>query len=209
MSAIQQMLLAGSSIAFVSSSVNHEVSSETNTVTAPTGIQDGDVLIAISFNGGISRSISSYPSGFSQLFIDSTGTNATTVASKVASSESGDYSFTWNSSGRSSIVILVYRAITNSGPLFGALTRTDSFAATATSISPTGNGVLIAAFFIEDSTTISVPPSGMALRSSQSSDPACAIYDLVPSPAGATGDKTAVWASEDTNIGLLFQFYQA
>lgn len=200
---------AAADVEFISSSINR-VTTTGNTVVAPTGIQNGDLLVALGINETAGRSLT-YPSGFNQRLLNNGTDNSVFVATKVASSESGDYTFTWSGSGNNTIAVLVYRNATDSDRLIGSVTRASpSNTSTAVSISPTTEGALIGFFAQEDNENISVAPDGMTQRAAQTvSSPSLAIYDIVPNDTGATGDKTLRWADNDAAVvGFLMQIYR-
>lgn len=188
---------------FVSQSINRAGSSTTNTVTAPTGIQDGYLLVAYGVCNTASVTITP-PTGFNVQYLE--GTTVTMfVASKVASSESGNYTWTWSSSVSGTIAMLVYKdaSVINT---IGAVARTSATTGTASSITPTYAGTLIAAFSNGASSTIGTAPSGMTLRSSQTAAAqSVGIYDLSNQAASSTGTKDIIWNSSGTLSSILFQ----
>jgi hypothetical protein len=194
-------------VKYISSSISNS-SVALNTVTAPTGITDGDLLVAFGLNVRPALSIT-YPEGFSQRLLDNGTFNSVFVATKVASGESGNYDFTWSGSPVNTVAILVYRNAIDSDRLIGAVTRADSRDTTAVSISPTNEGALIGFFALEGNEPVSVAPIGMTQRALQTADdPSVAIYDLVPNSTGATGDKTLSWEDNEDNVGFLMQIYR-
>lgn len=197
-------------VQFVSSSINRVTGNATNTVSAPANIQDGDLLVAVAFNQGSSVTLNSAPTGFKQHLQDSTTDNCVYLASKVASSESGSYSFTWSTTNNSTVAILVYRGASDIAPVVGTLTRNAASAtATGASITPAAvAGMLVGVFAIEAATSISTDPSGMVLRTSQTAaPPSLAVYDAASNGGSATGAKTLVWGASGTNAGILFYVY--
>lgn len=206
------MAAAGSSgastVAYVSSSIARFTTSAC-TLTAPSGIQDGDMLVAIGFNTGSSVTMTSWPAGFAQQFSDSTTANALVIATKTASSESGNYAFTWSGASANSIAMLVYRGAVGIGT-FGATTRATSATATAASITPALDGVLVSVFAIETTgATISTAPSGPTQRAAVTggSNPNMAVYDITPSGTSATTAQTLVWSASAANLGVAFQLF--
>jgi len=194
---------------FVSSSISRTTVA-TNTVTAPTGIQDGDLLVAIGFLVVIEETITP-PTGFNVQQLNSGSSLAadrptTFIATKIASSESGNYTFTWSGSNRASaIAILVYRNATRVNTV-GAITRANSTTATAASITSTYAGTLCAAFGINAGTALVTAPSGLTQRAFQNAnDPSVAVYDLANQTATATSAYTLVWNAPALNAG--FQFF--
>jgi len=195
----------------VSSSIQFGNTS-TITVTAPSGIQDGDVLVAVAFHRATGNTVTAVPIGFIRQFADTASNNSEYVWTKVANSESGNYTFTISTSGggTASIGILVFR---NASPQlwFGSITKANSNTSTGATFSPTIDGILVGAFGTEANTpTISTPPSGMTLRQSDlNATASLALYTKDPSVAGATGALTLVWSTSSQNFGLLFQVLPA
>jgi hypothetical protein len=215
MDPVTRMLMMGAAgaakdIEFVSSSIaiggGPGVGQNVNTVTAPANIQDGDLLVAVGFDR--TNNTVSYPAGFSQVFLNNAQENSLFVAVKVAQNESGNYSFVWSGSGVNQVAVLVYRNASDLNILAGSITRASTNTSTAASISPTAAGALIGVFGIESTVTVTTPPDGMAQRAFGTSNPALAIYDIVPNGPGATGNKTLVWSGSNPNVGLLFQIYR-
>ncbi len=179
---------------FVSSSINR-VTTAGNTVTAPTGIQNGDLLVAIGKN--VNSSITfTLPTGFVYVFFNNTTDNSYFIATKVAASESGNYTFTSSSSANNTVAILVYRNATRCNTI-GNLSRTVSTETqTASEITPTYSGTLLAAFGCENNRTVTTAPSDMTQRATQTANsPTFVIYDQSPQAATATGDKSLTWSS--------------
>lgn len=192
---------------FVSSSANRVASSTSLTVTAPTGIQNGDLIVALTFSTSTTVAISP-PSGFSQIFNDVAANPAVTLNTKVAASESGNYTFTSNASATFTVIMLVYRNATNINTV-GAITRAASATATAASITPSYRGVLLAAFSNSSSATVATSPSGMTSKVSsatvQNLAPFARAYELSPQDVAATGNKSLFWQTSATVSSQLFQ----
>ncbi len=178
------------------------------TVTAPSGIQNGDLLVALSYVG--STVTVTPPSGFSQIYADQVSNPGTTISVKTAQAESGNYTFTLSSSSNVTVAILVYRNATAVNAISGVnRPGTSSATATAPSITPTYTGVLVAAFTNSSGTsTIATPPAGMTQRIANegtSNPPNLTVYDLPKQDAGASGSKALVWSSSNTVSGLTLQ----
>jgi hypothetical protein len=192
---------------FVSSSTNR-VTTAGNTVTAPSGIQNGDLLVAVGFHITNGLTITP-PTGFNPLYLEGTSANTVFIATKVASSESGDYAFTWSGTAASNtIAILVYRNATRVNTA-GTIARTSgspTATLTASAITPTYEGVLLAFFANETARTVSTAPSAMTQRALQTANaPAFGLYDLNPQAASDTGTKSITWSGTGTQAALLFQ----
>jgi len=189
---------------FVSSSVVRS-GVAANTVTAPTGIQDGDLLIAVGFTS-VTLTLVAFPSGFSIFSESYTNANGVFVATKTAASESGDYSFTWSGNGSNAIAILVYRAA-NTINVTGGSNATATTTGSADSVTPTFKGALVGVFGASGGgdTVVSATPSGSIQRVLlQNGLPCLGIYDLLYQEAEATASYSLVWSNAtETNSFLL------
>jgi hypothetical protein len=210
MSNVLKALMRGGAAAlpvFVSSSVNRVTSNASNTVTAPTGIQDGDLLVAAIFHRAPAGVPVTLPSGWALLNETALSANAFALATKVANNESGNYTFGFSSANDNSVAILVYRNATCINTI-GASGTADSATGTAPSITPSYAGVLCASFFTEGTAnSVTTPPSGMTNRVLLQGGglfPQTAIYDL-SQPAASTGDKSIVWSGTGQACSTLLQ----
>lgn len=180
----------------------------TISIERPSGVSTGDLLVFVLYVGA-NGTVTSAPSGWSAAINSGATIGAMAVYTKVAtSSEPTSYSFTHSSSNSKTGSILAYRnanAINATGtPNY----TSSSLTATATSISPTKAGTLIAAFGYENNRTVATPPSGMTARATFSSNgPAFYVYDQGSVGSGSTGNKVAVFSGPGTfdNGGVLFQ----
>jgi len=187
---------------FVSSSVNRSTLAA-NTVTAPSSIVNGDYLVAVCIS--VNNDTITAPAGFSVQSANSGAGAAMHIYAKVASSESGNYLFTWASAANNTIAILLYRNC-DSVNIAGAKASSSTATQTAASITPTILGTLCAVFAQNSSNTVVTPPSGMALRVTYSAAaPVLYVYDLVSQPATATGDKLLTLSGSATFLAKLFQ----
>lgn len=209
----QQMVMAAAGgtapIAYISSEIAWSNNAGT-VVSAPAGIQDGDILIAVAFTQTSGKTMTA-PTGFSASFSDNATSNSIWVGTKVAASESGSYTFTWDGTGfKSTVALLVYRNAINLVTV-GALTRASaSTTSTAASITPALEGALIGVFGTEAVATVSTPPSGMDSREYYGTDlPSLAVYDLLPSGTSASGAKTLTWSAADNTVGIFVHIAQA
>lgn len=99
-------------MAYRSSSANGNYGIENVTLTAPSGIQDGDILlIVITVNGDPAVT---WPSGFTEFSHNASG--AQRAAYKVASSESGNYTCSWTGATFASAVMHAYSGRSTSMP---------------------------------------------------------------------------------------------
>ncbi len=185
---------------FVSSSINRV--SGNNTVTAPTGIQNGDLLVAVLFHTDQNAEPITLPSGWSRLTETETADSYFVLATKTAASESGSYTFTFDVSAANTAAILVYRNATRINTV-GAFTA----GTTAPEITPTYAGTLVGAFAVESGRSVSTAPSGMTQRAVYDvSIPALAIFDQPNQPAASTGTKSITWSGATASpYCVLFQ----
>lgn len=187
---------------FVSSSRNR-VTTAANTVTAPTSIQNGDLLVAVGLTSSPVTGITP-PTGFNVFQFDNDGTNNTFfLASKRAFNESGDYTFTWSAAFANTIAILVYRNATAVNTV-GSLARASSgTTGTASTITPTYTGVLIAAFMKEAIASVTTAPSDMTERVQFGNEiVSMRVYDQSQS-AAATGTKSIVWNTSTGDLASI------
>lgn len=179
---------------YVSSSQAAGISTSSFTVTAPTGIQDGYLIVAIIRGKNRTNNITP-PTGFINHFVlNDVLANSNFVYTKVAASESGNYTWTFSDTGSAaSAIMLVYKNATRINTI-GTYSSTNI----ASSITPTYPGVLLATFAVDSNAdTVTTPPAGMTLRelcSPSGEHPSMAVYELSPQEAVATGTKTIVWA---------------
>jgi len=189
---------------FVSSSINRTTTAG-NTVTAPTGIQNGDLLVAVLFNTDPTAGPITLPSGWSRLTETETANNYFVLATKTAASESGNYTFTFDQAAANSVAILVYRNATRVNTV-GTFGNAASATATAASITPTYTGTLCAMFSNETSSTVSTPPAGFTQRALQSGTTAAmGVYDFANQAASATSAASLVWSVSGQVAAIQFQ----
>lgn len=208
MSSQQQVMAAAGNLArplpvFVSASTG-DSSSSAPVVTAPSGIQNGDILIALSVINDNSTNISLSPAtGFNQIyFYREPAANGGTfsISTKIAASESGSYTFTWSGSSSTgcTTTILVYRNATRVNVHGSYLFQTSS-PISAGSVVPTYAGTVIAWFNYGGNGTVSSAPSGMTQRVYFSGSTSVAIYDLANQPVSPTSDYSLTWSSTGTS----------
>lgn len=194
---------------FVSSSVARYAVA-VNTVTAPTSIQDGDLLIAVGFNSTANSKVT-VPSGFNLIYLDNSVENTAFIAVKTASSESGNYSFTWTVADNNAVAMLVYRDATRVNTV-GVISRSTATTATAGGITPSYLGRLCAVFANEDdNVVIGSVPSDMTARVSYLGAAgvkpgAFLLYDKEQS-IFPSGNKSVTFSVSNApvTVGLLFQ----
>ena len=193
---------------FISSSVSRS-GAGTNTVSAPSGIQDGDLLIAIGFSATPGLGIA-VPVGFNTCYFDDSTSNATFVATKTASSESGGYTFTWTSDNNNIVAVMVYRAATRIN-VVGSITKTATNLVTASGVTPTYSGVLCAYFAnSDDNVTVSGAPSDMTNRVSYVGSTgvrpgAFLVYDRSLGAVGSGSKSVTLTGNANSSVAMLFQ----
>ena len=188
---------------FVSSSINR-VAASSNTIPAPSGIQDGDLLIIVGYATSGNSTIT-FPSGFTGVYYDGSDTNTQFAGVKVAASESGSYVI--GSSNPNTAAILVYRNATRINTV-GAATKATSATSTASGITPTYAGVVCAVFGNGGNGTVVTPPSGLtqrALFANSSLNPGLGVYELANPGPSATSTYSLVWSLGNPNAGFQFQ----
>ncbi len=188
---------------FISSSVNR-ITATSNTVIAPSGIKDGDLLVAVVFTDTPGQDVTPH-TGFNAICSDASLNSTVVIATKTASSESGNYTFTFNSSAKTSVAILVYRNATTVNTV-GVCTKTASPTGTAGSITPTYAGVLCCAFASMSASTVTTAPSGLTERAlSTGNAPGVGVYDLSGQSAAATSAYSLVWSGSGSVASVQFQ----
>jgi hypothetical protein len=195
-------------ISYVSGSNTTYASRTNTTVTAPASIANNDVMLAWIITAGASEAVNpTAPAGWTEI---GTAIDVTDLASfnlearcyiKVASSESGNYTWTHTSSS-SQGSITVYRGVDTTTPQDATSTANSGFAtgvgnvSTATGLTTVTNGawIVFLGFDWADSSNNLSPPTGMTER-----------LDVVLSyaateewaTAGATGNRSHV---DNSNI---------
>jgi hypothetical protein len=196
---------------FIASSINRAASVTSLSVTAPSGIRNGDLLVCFFY--AATQSTGNLPASFTTAYTENSSSNPRIkVGWKVASSESGNYTFTTSSSSNLVATVLVYRGA--SFNTVGVITRLTTFSspirapeAKAASITPTDQGILLASFTSNNATgTPDSSPSGMTLRSNTTGSvnaPSLYVYDEELTSSGATGDRLMEWDAGSATSGIL------
>lgn len=176
-----------------------------STFTAPAGIVDGDVLLCVMMTGGPSAVVPTPPAGFSLATgfpVSVTKADPWTMRiyafSKIASGESGNYTFT-HSSGSTEGVLLAISGASASAPLTPDASTVSSTTSggteTITGVTTTVNDSLVVlALAVWDSIGASTgPPSGTTPTFTERYDPGTGgVFYVATGPmttAGATGSK--------------------
>lgn len=191
-------------LSFISSSINRVSTSSSITVTAPSNIQNGDLLVCFFY--AATASATTLPTGFTSVYTESSTNPRINVGYKIASSESGNYTFTPASNANLAAAILVYRNASYN--VVGTISRPGSTTVSAPSVTSTAPGILIAAFTSSGTTaTVSSAPSGMtqrAITTGSTTAPSTVVYDQVITVSGATGTRTLTWSVGANTSGIQF-----
>ena len=147
------------------------------TVTAPTGIQDGDLLIGVMSHDSTAGTLGA-PAGFIATHAQlTTGANTYQVWYKVASGESGNYTFTSSDTDQLIAAVLRVTGVDVTNPINAVGTATGNDAApTAPAVTSTVDNAKVFRFFGADGARITVdsgyPTShtGLFMRYSQNSN---------------------------------------
>jgi len=190
-----------SKINFISSSYRNNTSSDSVVVTAPSGIQNGDILIAYGFTNDSSTGTPSC-TGFT-VHADN---EYSFVMSKIASSESGNYTFTWTgTSFNVNISISVYRGASNIA--VGSFeTPSSGSTSTAPSMTATAGGIILY-FGMDGSRTTSSTITDYTRRITTTNASSQASYDDLSVPSGSTGNKSVTWGSSATKSSIQVNIY--
>lgn len=185
-------------------SAGTRTTSSTVTVNKPAGTQEGDLMVAfiMAASAGVTPS---YPSGWAEAVLDTTGNNSGAVAYKVAgASEPSTYDFTVGGSFGRNVQIVTIRNASNL--TVGSYNEATSSTVTAPSITAVGNGILLGWFGIEGTPTLTTAPSSMTQAVQTTGGPVCWTY-YQTSSAGSTGNKSLVASASGDNRGILVETY--
>lgn len=178
------------------------------TLTAPTGIQAGDLLLLFITDNTATPSIFTPPSGFSTSasFENASYDIQSYIYKKTAtSSEPASYTITKSSSsGNFSALLCVFRNA-NTINTVGAGDFVTSRGVTAPSITPTAGGLLLSLFTNEGSKTVITPPTGVTLLGSVSNTPSTYIYSTNARAYVATAAQDLTWSGTTSNQTLSYQ----
>lgn len=172
---------------------NTTYATRTNTtITAPSGITDGDILLLFFF--GFNLTSVTLPTGFTQLSgspVNNAGPFSTYIAYKVASGESGDYTVTHGSLSTQGAIVVVSGGDTTNPPTCTFNTGTGS---TSTALAVTlsaANGLVVFAGAGWDGYGSSNPPSGTTPTFTERVDTGEMYLATGPwASSGSTGDKS-------------------
>ena len=205
---------AYAAIAFrAASSGNNAGGANSLSISMPTGVVEGDVMIAvISVRGGTGTAISTVPTGWAMINSNNSTTDIkSAMYYKIAiTSEAGPYVWGWGSSLKASGVLSAYSGVDNSAPIMthSNQVNTSGTSMTAPSVVTTADGAwIIAAYSTATGTTVSAG-SSMDLRGQSASTGAGAgsrttsgLQDIVQTSAGSSGTKTMTASSAAVNVG--------
>jgi hypothetical protein len=195
-------------IEFISSTAAHAIAFN-HIINVPGSVQAGDFLIVMASVG--SSRLFATPTGWTENLNENTRPTSHVFTRTATGSEPASYtfSFTGGSSSDATLAMLCYRNVTGIN-IIGARSRVSSATTTAPGVTATKSGALLAVFATDGKRTLSTPPGGMAQRALGQGGlivPALAVYDLVPSPSGATGNKTLIWSGSNNNVGWQIQIF--
>ena len=187
---------------------NNETSS---TITAPSGIQNDDILLLwVNSSSGTNQTITP-PSGFTLIDRTDDGTaEATASYWKRASSESGNYTVTVGTSAEQSMVMAAYSGCTTlSTPVdvHNAQVNASGTSCTAPSVTTTLDNdqlVFFGANYRGGITTWTAPSGEVRQEQINGVDNGNVCFcDEALGAAGATGDKVATQNNANRNVGQL------
>lgn len=199
---------------FVSSS-NANGTTTSHTVTAPTDIQVGDLLLVCGHRtaGNISTATLTL-SGWTVLApLTTTGNFVTRYLWKIADASdvaASSFTFTWaNASGSGQIAILVYRGAAS----VSAGNSNDANAATSLTL-PTLTltstpAILVGVWVRNGSSTVSASPSGMTIRTALTmASNGMHVFDQ-PALTSPTGTRVCTFTTSANSGGVLIGVYPA
>ena len=197
-------------IAFISSSTERASTSAPFAVDAPSGIQEGDLLLAYYSHNGTTTALTP-PSGWTTLVASERVANSRfALFSLIAGpSEPSTYTFDSADSSNQRVSIALFRGGSASVDVVGSRAGVDgSNTIAAPSITTTQSGLLLAYSSCEGAgVELTSGPSGMTERFLyQDLAPRATLYSLTQG-TGATGDKSFVWNNTSSKLALLVQLY--
>jgi len=163
-------------IAFISSDVGKAANTISSlSIPKPSGTIDGDLLIAVIRGGGNTGTTTITPdqSGWTTQVSDTSSgfPNPWYVYSRNANSDPSNYSFVRSASnGTFDGVICLFRGGSNSVNTVGSFNNTSGTTLTAPSITPSANGLFVAAYLWNGTPIINTAPSLTALDTSLNND---------------------------------------
>ncbi len=180
------------------------------TLTAPTGIQSGDLLLLFIVDATSGLPVFTAPSGFS---LNTSITNSSYdirsyIYKKTAtSSEPASYTITATGTvGNFSALLCVFRNA-NTVNTVGAGDFVSSRSVSASSITPTRGGMLLSLFANEGGKSVVTPPTGVTLLGTAGNTPGTAMYYTTGGPYIPTELQQLQWsgASGTANQTVSYQ----
>lgn len=183
-------------------------------IPVPTGVQNGDVMLAaIAVRGG-SGVTNMAIAGWTNLFTTNQSTNVQlSVFFKVASSEPTSYTATWMGSFNAAGGIYAASGAQTGTPLSGNQANAASVNVIAPSISPSGPALLIFVGGMSAGATFTPPPTMLERLDVKSTagaaNAALEFADEILTTGGATGTRVAVADASGGNVGALIALLNA
>lgn len=178
------------------------------TLTAPTDIRSGDLLLLFITDNSSTPPVFTPPSGFSTSasFVNASYDIQSYIYKKTAtSSEPASYTITKNSSSNNFSALLCVFRNANTINTVGTGGFVSSRTVTAPGITPTRGGMLLSLFTNEGGKTVVTPPTGVTLLGTSPSTPGTAIYYTTGGPYVPTADQTLTWNGDSANQTLSYQ----
>lgn len=185
----------------------HNTSTNSNTVTKPTGTLDGDVMVAIVYINDSTATITP-PANWTLIdTINTTISGKMSTYYKVASSEGANYQWDFSVTNRNSAAIAsFYQGLRGTIDAHGVQANGAGTNAIAPSITPTVTNSTLVFLCCQDTTATSTytPPTGMTEVLDTGGVSAIEIAYSFQESAVATGTKTAVPTdTTDQNAAFL------
>lgn len=176
-------------------------------VAKPTGTEPGDLLVV--FGTSNAATTINMPGGWTTIVNDTAVADSYPryfiAYKKAGASEPSSYTFTWSGQFAVGLRVIAYKN-GNGVDTVGTPNKQNTTSYVATSITTTKPGILLF-FNTRTAWATDSGPSGMTMRYS-TVGPSVDVWEVNPSPAGATGNKT-IYAYTATAFGtsLMFQIY--
>ena len=179
-------------------------------VTAPTGMQEGDLIVAVVTMIDGNNYVTAVPSGFVVGANYPGEVTSLYIATKVATaSEPSTYTFTTENAGdRVYAVVFVFRNATRINTIGSPqFTTNNEVTQTAPSITPSLGGVLIAAFAWErGASTLVTAPTGMTqIDFASATQNSVGVFYIENDSTSATSSYTATLSDSGVGYGIQFQ----
>lgn len=174
----------------------------TLTISKPTGVVSGDVLVAVIEVNNPSN-VPATPAGWTLLDSGSTGPSSATYYKVAGGSEPSSYS--WTVANLAAGVIAAYTGCDPVNPVnvHGALNRTTASPLTATSITTTAPCKIIFVAGIGGTPTITTPTGFTARGTAAGAADSAFLADMDQGATGATGNVTAAIGSTNNGYASL------